>query len=70
MTITQTIDVPADRRVFFDFPREVPIGKAQVELKVIPFVKNNDKNVKNTGERSTPHTDAILNIFSKNCNRP
>jgi len=64
MTITQTIDVPADRRVFFDFPREIPMGKAQVELKVVPFVKN-DKSAKKTGERSTPHTDALLSIFSK-----
>ena len=64
MTITQTIDVPADRRVIFDFPREVPTGKAQVELKVIPFVKN-DESAKKTSEKSTPHTDALLNIFSK-----
>ena len=67
MTITQTIDVPADRRVFFDFPREVPTGKAQVELKVIPFVKNNEKPVKKANGRSTPHTDALLSIFSKMC---
>ncbi|MCL2763514.1 MAG: hypothetical protein FWD36_10000 [Treponema sp.] len=65
MTITQTIDIPADRRVFFDFPREVPMGKAQVELRVIPFVKNSDKAVENTSECSTPHTDALLSIFSK-----
>ena len=64
MTITQTIDVPADRRVFFVFPHEIPTGKAQVELKVIPFVKK-DESAKKTGERSTPHTDALLNIFSK-----
>jgi len=65
MVITQTIDILDDRRVFFDFPREVPTGKAQVELKVIPFVKKYDETVKNTSERSTPHTDALLNILSK-----
>ena len=64
MTITQTIDVPADRRVFFDFPREIPAGKARVELKVIPFV-NNDKPAINNDEHSTPHTDKLLSIFSK-----
>jgi len=63
MTITQTVDIPADRRVFFDIPREVPVGKAQVELKVIPFVKK--ESIKSTSSHSTPHTDAILSIFSK-----
>jgi len=43
MTITQTINIPADRRVFFDFPCEVPTGKVQVELKVIPFEKKRIK---------------------------
>ena len=44
MTITQTIDIPADHRVFFDFPIEIPVGKAQIELKVIPFIKKDGKN--------------------------
>jgi len=26
MTITQTVDIPADRRITLDVPREVPIG--------------------------------------------
>ena len=42
MTLTQTVEIPADRRVRFDFevPSEIPAGRAQFELKVIPFVKN------------------------------
>ena len=45
MTITQTVEIPADRRVFFEFlaPLDIPEGKAQVEVKVIPFVKKEDK---------------------------
>jgi len=41
MTIKQTVEIPANRRVHFDFevPREVPEGRAQVEFKIIPFVK-------------------------------
>jgi len=27
MTITQTIDIPADRRITLDVPREVPTGR-------------------------------------------
>jgi len=39
MTITQTVEIPADRRLIIDIPREVPEGRAQVEVKVIPFVR-------------------------------
>ena len=45
MTITQTVEIPANRRLKlnFEIPREVPSGKAQIEVKVIPFVKNDGK---------------------------
>jgi len=39
MTIEQTVTIPADHRVFFDFPREIPVGKARVEVKVTPVVE-------------------------------
>ena len=41
--MTQTIDIPADRRITFEVPREIPIGRAQFEFKVIPFVKKEEK---------------------------
>jgi len=28
LTITQTVDIPADRRLVIDVPSEVPLGKA------------------------------------------
>ena len=37
MTITQTVDIPTDRRLIIEVPREVQPGRARVELKVIPF---------------------------------
>jgi hypothetical protein len=37
MTIQQTIDVPADRRVYFDLPRDIPVGAAKIEFTIIPF---------------------------------
>jgi hypothetical protein len=41
MSITQTVEVTASRRLHLDFevPIEIPVGKAQVEVKVVPFVK-------------------------------
>ena len=30
MTITQTVEIPADRRITLEVPREVPEGPAQV----------------------------------------
>ena len=30
MTITQTVEVPADRRIIFEVPPQIPIGKVQV----------------------------------------
>ena len=55
MTLTQTVDIPADRRVRFDFivPREIPEGTAQVEFKVIPAVKKETKPSNNGKIRFT-----------------
>ena len=37
MTITQTVDIPADRRVFFDVPQEIPVGTtARCEIRWFP----------------------------------
>ena len=57
MTLTQTIDIPANRRVHFDFeiPREIPEGKAQVEFKVIPFGIKEKKPADNGKIRFTRH---------------
>ena len=32
MTITQTIEIPASRRVFLDLPPELPTGKAKITV--------------------------------------
>ena len=37
MTIEQTIEVPASRRIFLDLPLELPIGKTKVKLNFIPL---------------------------------
>ena len=63
MTITQTVDIPADRRLVIDVPREIPAGRAQVELKVIPFVKveeNPEPPLKCLIGVATPRADRLL----------
>jgi len=65
MTITQTVEIPADRRLTIDIPREVPLGKAQVELKVIPFAKKEEKPeppLKCLIGVETPLSDSLLGI--------
>ena len=36
MTIEQTIDIMPNRRLEFDLPMELPIGRARVELIITP----------------------------------
>ena len=36
MTIEQTIDITPNRQLIFDLPSELPLGKAKVELTIIP----------------------------------
>jgi len=66
MTITQTVDITDSRRLHLDFdiPREVPAGKARVELKVIPFVKKEEKHVLNKSSKlrlTKKELDEMLN---------
>jgi hypothetical protein len=71
MTITQTVDIPADHRVFFEFlaPREIPAGKTRVEVKLTPVVEKqtdqrSDPDLSAEG-RATPRSDALLQILSQ-----
>ena len=65
MTIEQTIEVPENRRFFFEFlaPKEIPAGPARIELKVTPVVEKQvtQESVK---EKPTPRADALLGILS------
>ncbi|MDR1802193.1 MAG: hypothetical protein LBQ94_01175 [Treponema sp.] len=69
MTITQTIEVPDDHRVFFEFlaPREIPAGKARVEMKVTPVVEKQEKPALSVDEGASPHpnSDALSEILSR-----
>jgi len=79
MTITQTVEIPTNRRIILEVPREVPIGKAQVEVKVIPFVRKESNSASIISPKlrltkkeldeilqnsDTPHTDALTGILT------
>ena len=50
MTIEQTVTIPVDRRVFFEFlaPKEIPPGPAKIELTVTPAAEQQGKHVKHS----------------------
>ena len=39
MTIEQTVEIPSNRRLVLDLPFELPVGRARVELTVVPEEK-------------------------------
>ena len=53
MTITQTVEIPENRRLTIEMPREVPSGKASIEVKVFPFVKKEERPADNRKIRFT-----------------
>ena len=68
MTITQTIEIPADHWVSFEFlaPQEIPAGKAKVEVKVTPVVEKQDEGAVKSAEEGTsphPHSDALFALL-------
>jgi hypothetical protein len=74
MTITQTVDIPADHRVLFEFlaPKEIPAGKTRVEMKLTPVVEKqtdqgSDTALKTADEGTSPHphADALFFILSQ-----
>jgi predicted nucleic acid-binding protein len=46
MIIEQTIEIPANRRIFLDLPQELPVGKAKVELTITPEAAPQGKTVR------------------------
>jgi hypothetical protein len=60
-TIEQTIEIPADHRVLFEFlaPREIPAGPARLELKVTPVHGERGEAEEQTVKSDTPITDRL-----------
>jgi hypothetical protein len=76
MTMTQTVNIPADHRLVIDVPREVPEGPVILTFtpaaarRPEPAPKNADEAVpipdslKRILSQPTPHADALLGILS------
>jgi hypothetical protein len=47
MTIEQTVEIPADHRLYIDVPPYIPEGKATITLSIIPA--NRDRAFQNPG---------------------
>ena len=65
MTITQTVEIPPDRRLTIEVPREIPVGSARLELNVIPFAKKEEKaepHLKTLVGVATPIADSLLGV--------
>jgi len=64
MTIEQTVEIPADHRIFFEFlaPKEIPAGPARVELKVTPIIEKRGAMKKEGVSQATPRADRLLGI--------
>jgi hypothetical protein len=76
MTIEQTVEIPASRRVIFDLPSTFPVGKAKAALVVYPeppaklppevnrTPANRSHPIKAGTEQATPLTDRLSGILS------
>jgi hypothetical protein len=66
MSITQTVKIPANHKLTIDVPHDIPAGAtACVELKVYPFVKNEEKpvsSIKSLLGIETPIADSLLGV--------
>jgi hypothetical protein len=68
MTIEQTVEIPASRRVTFDLPSTFPVGKAKVALVVYPEEDRapveRSHPIQAGIEQATPLTDRLSGILS------
>jgi len=46
MTVTQTLDIPADRRITLEVPREIPIGRTIIAFTPASETENPKYNAK------------------------
>jgi hypothetical protein len=65
MTVTQTVEIPADRRITLEVPREVPPGKTILAFTPVSDRGGTGRNVESAPESATPHSDALFAIFSQ-----
>jgi hypothetical protein len=62
MVIEQTVEIPANRRIFLDLPLALPAGMAKLELKVTPVSIQPKKPFDGS---ETPLSDRLLGVLSR-----
>jgi len=60
LTIEQTVTISPDRRVFFDLPPELPVGRARVELTFTPLADASQTGNRGKIRLTKPMIDEIL----------
>jgi len=63
MTITQTVEIPADHRLTIEVPREIPAGRAVLAFTPAPAKKHIDALMEILSQ-PTPRADALSGILS------
>jgi hypothetical protein len=63
MTIEQTIDVPADRRITIEVPAKIPTGRTNVIIQ-FPFPADQQLVETVAKDSPTPITDSLAGILS------
>jgi hypothetical protein len=63
MTIEQTVDIPADRRITIEVPREIPAGRTNVIIQ-FPVSANTLQEETTTKNSPTPISDSLVGILS------
>jgi len=68
MTITQTVEIPADHRIFLKLPRSVPVGvKARIEINIPAKVTKNqpDSGGRHSGSAKGSEIEYIRQLLRK-----
>jgi hypothetical protein len=69
VTVTQTVEIPADHRITLEVPSEVPPGRTILAFTPVPdrggAVREVESSPKGAKKRATPHSDALFAIFSQ-----
>jgi hypothetical protein len=65
MTITQTVEIPADHRITFEIPQEIPVGTiTRVELIFSPHREVTDSAIQQRRAENRTPISQYFNILS------
>ena len=68
MTITQTVDIPVDRRLLLDLPVTLPVGRAKITI-TPEVLSPGEALLKKAAEMTTAETIAQINRQAEELNK-